>query len=113
MKKSIRFVIHEIVFLSLFLFGCSPTISPVPPTLMSESTKISLPTDSPTPIEKSLPTQTLPPTHTPIPTRTPIPPTATVQIPDKILEYLKEFRWFMSTISITHPEVGGASMLES
>lgn len=72
MKKSIQSVFLAFVFLTVLLSGCAPASTPVPPT----STPPPLPTETPLP------------TKTPVPTKTPIPPTATIQAPDKTLEYL-------------------------
>ena len=72
MKKSIQSVFLAVVVLTVLLSGCAPASTPVPPT----STPLPLPTDTPLP------------TKTPVPTKTPIPPTATIQAPDKTLEYL-------------------------
>ena len=72
MKKSIQSVFLAFVFLTILLSGCAPASTPVPPT----STPPPLPTETPLP------------TKTPVPTKTPIPPTATIQAPDKTLEYL-------------------------
>lgn len=74
MKRSIKSVFLAFVFLTVLLSGCAPALTPVPPT----STPLPLPTDTETPL----------PTKTPVPTKTPIPPTATIQAPDKTLEYL-------------------------
>ena len=76
MKKSIQSVFFASVFLLVLLSGCAPASTPFPPTL------------SPFPTHTPLPTLTPIPTDTPKPTKTPMPPTATIQAPDKILEFL-------------------------
>ena len=76
MKKSIQSVFLAFVVLTVFLSGCAPASTPIPPS------STSVPTDTP------VPTNTPAPTNTPIPTKTPIPPTATVPAPDKVSEYL-------------------------
>ncbi len=63
------------LFLIFFIVsGCTPYSTP--------TTAISIPTNT------TVATNTIVPTNTPEPTRTPIPPTATVAVPDKLLEYL-------------------------
>ncbi len=74
MKKSIQSVFLAFVFLTVIVSACAPASTPPPTSIPPTSTL--LPTDI------SLPTKT------PVPTRTPIPPTATIQAPDKTLEYL-------------------------
>jgi len=77
MKKSIgsKFLLFVLLTV-LVISGCAPAPTPVP------STSTPLPTDT------LVPTNTSIPTNTPVPTKTPIPPTATIQAPDKTLEYL-------------------------
>jgi len=65
-------MLFAFIVLTVLLSGCAPASTPVPPT----STPLPLPTDTPIP------------TKTPVPTKTPIPPTATIQPPDKSLEFL-------------------------
>src|SRR6266496_792069 len=77
MKKSIgsKFLLFVLLTV-LVISGCAPAPTSVP------STSTPLQTDTP------VPTNTSVPTNTPVPTKIPIPPTATIQAPDKTLEYL-------------------------
>jgi hypothetical protein len=71
-SKFLLFVLLTVLVIS----GCAPAQTPVQFTL------------TPLPTDTLVPTNTSVPTNTPAPTRTPVPPTATIQAPDKTLEYL-------------------------
>ena len=86
MKKSVLAIFALFTLMVLFVIGCSPAPTPLPPTVTSlPPTLTPLPTDTPLPSNTPTPTNTPLPTNTSIPTSTPTP---TIDLGSPIDKYL-------------------------